>query len=97
MPRGFERKSSVVGVDLTSGKELWRRPVEGRYAQVASDGRAVVTATVGQFSQTPSAPVFLLEARTGKELWKTEVPDMLLSVSLDEKSVFLVGAKLRAL
>ena len=97
-PDAFDGNQSVVALDLGTGKELWRKPVEGRRpAVVASDGRAVVIARTDMSKQTPFTSVFLLGARTGKELWQTEVPDMVFAVALGDKTVFTVGTELRAL
>ncbi|WP_432753227.1 PQQ-binding-like beta-propeller repeat protein [Streptomyces sp. JL2001] len=99
-----ERNRHLVGIDLRTAKEAWRRPVshEGvrRFLAQISGSRLIIGRRSGDFS------TFRLEAldlRTGRPLWQRSFPmadeDYSLipgELTLDGRHVYLGGQKLRA-
>lgn len=59
----LRRDGAAVGVDVTTGEELWERPLEGR-ARVQLDGRLVLS---------ERDRLVAVDVRTGETRWETEL------------------------
>ncbi|WP_238334608.1 PQQ-binding-like beta-propeller repeat protein [Kribbella amoyensis] len=63
----------MVGLDLESGKELWRKPSDDMYRRPVVVGDTVVVAEPGGDSDVPAA-LLALDPRTGDTRWRWPVP-----------------------
>jgi outer membrane protein assembly factor BamB len=59
----LRRDGGVVGVDVTTGDELWERPLEGR-ARAQLDGRLVLS---------DRDRLLAVDVRTGEDVWQTDL------------------------
>lgn len=64
----------VVALSSTNGKELWRKQVKGEIASVPQTNGQVVAV------QTMNGKLFVLDAKTGEDLWFFENPPPLLTL-----------------
>lgn len=64
----------VIAVSATDGKEVWRKPVKGEIASVPQTNGQVVAV------QTMNGKLFVLDAKTGADLWFFENPPPVLTL-----------------
>jgi hypothetical protein len=93
-----DAKTYLLGLDLDSGHELWRRPVSGRVHRLACDGKMAAHATWPQESgRKMIETVTYLDARTGATRWKASIQNHLMALGLAPGLVVAVGTKLQIL
>ncbi|ONI71451.1 Pyrrolo-quinoline quinone [Kribbella sp. ALI-6-A] len=68
-----DQPDDMVGLDLTSGKELWRKSPSNLFRRSVVVGGLVVVAEQGEEANVPAALV-AVEPRTGEIKWRWPVP-----------------------
>src|SRR5262249_33812698 len=67
-------KGTVVGLDRSSGYEVWRTPLKGgQFVNISLDGNVLFAATRGE--------VFALDATTGQILWNNPMKGLGLGLA----------------
>jgi len=70
---GAER-NELVGLDLSTGRQLWGRTTTERYHRATTVGDVVVAAVEPGGDSEPASALVAIDPRTGTERWRWQVP-----------------------